>query len=121
MTPEQLRLRDEILQVMFWLCGEAFGEETDANQLGNFLPDSPNAIGEVLELLNHDGFVNRLESGFYRLSLAGTAEGGKRFAEEFADAGINAGGHGTCAPGCDCELHGHEHCEHHSEHSGAAH
>ncbi len=121
MTPDQLRLRDEILQVMFWLRGEKLGEETDANQLGNFLPEAPDSINEVLRLMEHDGFVERTSNGLYRLTAIGAAEGGQRFAEEFADAGINAGGHGTCAPGCDCELHGHECCDHRHEHNGASH
>lgn len=116
MTPEQLRLRDEILQVMFWLRGEGLGEEADEVQLGNFLPDAPQAIADVLRLMENDGLMVRTPSDNFQLSTAGAAEGGKRFAEEFADAGINAGGHGTCAPGCDCELHGHEWCEHRHEH-----
>ncbi len=122
MTPEQLNLRDEILQVMFWLRGEGFGKETDAKQLSSFLPDDPETISLVLELLTVDGFVEKNSNGMYSMLPMGVEEGGKRFAEEFADAGINAGGHGTCAPGCDCELHGHEYCDHRQhDHDGAPH
>ncbi len=121
MTPEQLRLRDEILQVMYWLRGEGLGEQTNASQLGTFLPDSRESIDAVLQLMKVDGFVRQDPDEQFSLSDLGITEGGRRFAEEFADAGINAGGHGTCAPGCDCELHGHECCEHRHEHNGAVH
>ncbi len=67
MTPEQLKLRDEILQVMFWLRGEGFGTETNAKQISSFLPDDLETISLVLELLTVDGFVEKNSNGMHSL------------------------------------------------------
>ena len=112
MTPDELHLRDEILQVMFWMRGEGFGAETTASQLSVFLPATELQLQTSLDQMTTDGLVVKGNSGSYGLTPDGLNEGGRRFTEEFADAGLGAGGHGKCAPGCDCELHGPAECTH---------
>jgi hypothetical protein len=118
-TPDELHLRDEILQVMFWLRGEGFGEQTTPRQLSVFLPSIESELQRALDQMAADGLVGHDAPGSYgasesyALTEVGLNEGGRRFTEEFADAGLGAGGHGKCAPGCDCELHGSEECTHH--------
>jgi hypothetical protein len=98
---------------MFWLRGEGFGEQTTPPQLSVFLPADESQLRSALEQMTTDGLVEKGTSGSYALTAGGLNEGGRRFTEEFADAGLGAGGHGKCAPGCDCELHGLAECTHH--------
>ena len=114
MTPEELHLRDEILQVLYWLKGEGLQEEASAEQLAVFLPASNDELEPVIRSMVTIGMLEPGKgAGTCRLNELGLAEGGRRFAEAFADAGLGIQGHGTCMPGCDCELHGPEACSLH--------
>lgn len=118
MEPEQLRLRDEILQALFWVRGEGLGEDADPTELAVWLGAESRALAPVLTEMYKDGYLvpgRRPES--WALSEMGLVEGGRRFTEDFADAGLGASGHGECGPECDCNEHGPEACSRHGHHS----
>ena len=92
-----LRCRDDVLQAMYWMRGEGFGEEADAGMLGNFLVVDEDLLREQLEILTEEGYLEG-SGGRYRLSELGVKEGGRRFADEFA--GLQSTAHGDCGPEC---------------------
>jgi hypothetical protein len=92
-----LRCRDDILQAMYWMRGEGFGEETDAQMLQSFLVVDEDLLREQLAILVEEDYLEE-SSGRYRLSALGVKEGGRRFADEFADLQHTA--HGDCGPDC---------------------
>lgn len=107
-----IRRRDEILQVMFWMRGEGLADEAGLDDLRVFL----NAVDESvlagdLGALDRAGLLEAMPSGAYRLTPSGVREGGRRFADEFAE--ITAQAHGACSdPDCDCQTLGPEACAH---------
>ena len=92
-----LRCRDDILQAMYWMRGEGFGEETDVQMLGSFLVVDGDLLREQLGILAEEGYLEESE-GRYRLSGLGVKEGGRRFADEFS--GLQSTAHGDCGPEC---------------------
>ena len=92
-----LRCRDDILQAMYWMRGEGFGEEADAASLTSFLSLDEALLREQLDVLAEEGYLEE-SGGSYRLSELGVKEGGRRFADEFS--GLQETAHGECAPGC---------------------
>lgn len=94
---EALRCRDDILQAMYWMRGEGFGEEAGAGSLGSFLVMDEDLLREQLAVLVEEGYLEE-SGGRYRLSELGVKEGGRRFADEFA--GLQNTAHGECGPDC---------------------
>jgi hypothetical protein len=92
-----LRCRDDILQAMYWMRGEGFGEETDAGMLQSFLVVDEALLGEQLAVLVEEDYLEET-GGRYRLSELGIKEGGRRFADEFS--GLQSTAHGDCGPEC---------------------
>lgn len=92
-----LRCRDDILQAMYWMRGEGFGEETDAATLASFLSVDKELLKEQLGILSEEGYLEEV-GGRYRLSELGSKEGGRRFADEFS--GLQSTAHGDCGPEC---------------------
>ncbi len=93
--------QDEILQVMYWMRGEGFGENITLAQLKKFLDASDNVLAANLSQLAKHGLVNFDFSDFYELTETGVKEGGRRFADEFD--GMLKQGHYECDdPNCDC-------------------
>lgn len=102
---EQVRRSDEILQVMFWMRGENLGEEVAPEQLEVFLGREIEGadVRRILEGLSERGLVAATDSGQFRLTEQGVLEGGRRFADEFAD--LTGQAHGECNdPECDCHT-----------------
>lgn len=108
-TTDAIRIRDEILEVLYWLKGEGIREEIGPRDLRPFVQLQPDEVREHLEVLAASGLLERgdgpsangSDEGRYRLSERGSAEAGRRFVEAFAP--ILGQGHGTaCAPGCEC-------------------
>ncbi len=92
--------REEILQVVFWIKGEGFGDVVDAEMLGRFLGlGAEEGLGYVDRLIA-DGYLERAGDGF-RLSAKGEEDGKRIFADEFAD--LTKPSHGEC--GVDCWCH----------------
>ena len=95
-----LRRRDEVLQVMFWMRGEGMGEVVRSREIIGFLEIPERDLCRVLEQMVEDGFVEEQDGGF-RLTPSGLSEGRRRFVEEFAP--LLRQGHGECNdPDCPC-------------------
>jgi hypothetical protein len=92
-----LRCRDDILQAMYWMRGEGFGEDADAASLTSFLALDETLLREQLGILVEEDYLEETE-GRYRLSEFGAKEGGRRFADEFS--GLQETAHGECGPEC---------------------
>ena len=92
-----LRCRDDVLQAMYWMRGEGFGEEADAQMLRSFLVVDEALLREQLQILKEEGYLDESD-GRYRLSELGVKEGGRRFADEFS--GLQSTAHGDCGPEC---------------------
>ncbi len=93
-----LRCRDDVLQAMYWMRGEGFGEETDVRTLRSFLVVDEALLREQVGILAEDGYLLEESAGRYRLSELGVKEGGRRFADEFS--GLQSTAHGDCGPEC---------------------
>lgn len=98
----QLYWRDEILQLLFWIEGEGFGERVEIVTLERFLGLDAAGAERHLEQLARDGYLERDRSGGYRLSARGRDEGGRIFSAEYAD--LTQPGHGACGPECWCRT-----------------
>lgn len=103
--------RDEILQVMFWLHGEALAEVVSAQDLEVFLTGDVKTLQFYLEQFANEGYLIRhpdpagmLNATRYSLSELGRQEGGRRFADEFS--GLQKSAHGECSADCDCHKTG---------------
>jgi len=93
--------QDEILQVMYWMRGEGFGEQITIAGLKKFLDASEDILAANLSELEKKNLVVFDFSDFYELTEAGVKEGGRRFADEFD--GMLKQGHYECDdPDCDC-------------------
>ncbi len=103
MSLDDLKVRDEVLQVMFWMLGENIAHDIDAAYVARFLAEPEGAISNALTVLARERLVLRgAAPGRYRLSEDGMREGGRRFQDEFRDLTKQA--HGECAPGCWCHT-----------------
>ncbi len=95
-----LKSRDEILQVMYWMTGEGLGSKFSAADLLKFLPSEQSVLARDLELMVSSGLLESREDKFV-LTEQGKAEGGRRFADEFES--MTKPGHFECdEPDCDC-------------------
>ncbi|MDQ3620272.1 MAG: hypothetical protein M3391_09120 [Actinomycetota bacterium] len=94
--------RDEILQVMFWIKGEGFGDDVDPVLLERFLGVDASVGVLYLDRLVDDGLLARTDGGRYGLTEDGRAHGARVFADEFAD--LTRPGHGECGPECWCHA-----------------
>jgi len=109
--------QDEILQVIYWMRGEGFGEKASILDLQRFLDASDEILAANLTQLAKNGLVELDETGKYELTASGVKEGGRRFADEFE--GMLKQGHYECDdPDCDCHspdavpcraVHNHQH------------
>jgi hypothetical protein len=113
--PSDLTLQDEVLQVMFWLRGEALAPDVVVGDVVRFTGGDEDAIAGVLDRLVDRGLVARVQGDVavrFALTAEGVREGGRRFADEFAD--LTKPGHGECGdPDCDCQRTGSpEDCRH---------
>ena len=101
MSIDDLKVRDEVLQVMFWMLGENIAHEIDPAYVARFLAIPEEEIANALRVLARERLVLRAAApDRYRLSEDGMREGGRRFQDEFRDLTKQA--HGECAPGCWC-------------------
>lgn len=109
---EALRWRDELLGVLFWLRGEGIMSDAGAADLGSFLAAEPAVLRHHLARLAAEGYLQLEGAGEdarYRLSEEGGKEGGRVFADDFAE--LTGAAHGECGPGCSCQVHGAAACK----------
>jgi hypothetical protein len=110
-SPEKhLAARDEILQVMYWLHGEELAKEVSPDDLTRWVNIDAMKIHSLLVDLAESKLVETTQSGRagrvrFRLTDAGLKEGGRRFADEFAE--LTKPGHYECGdPNCECRRTG---------------
>jgi hypothetical protein len=108
---EQLAAVDEILQVMYWLRGEQLAADVTVGDLVRWMSLDDEQIGRLLERLAASGLVQPVGEvagggpARYALTESGVREGGRRFADEFAD--LTRPGHYECTdPNCECQRTG---------------
>lgn len=93
--------RSEILQVIYWLRGEGFGEEARPELIERFLGVEADHARTYLDRLVEDGYLE-VADGAYRLSEAGATEGAAEF--EAAFSSLTRPAHGECAADCWCHA-----------------
>src|SRR5262245_58593728 len=96
---EALRIRDEVLQAMYWMHAEGLAGAHAAGELARFLAVPVETLIPYLERFVTDGHLRRTE-GRYALTEAGTLLGKRSFADEFAD--LTRPTHGECDDDCWC-------------------
>jgi hypothetical protein len=96
---EALRIRDEVLQAMYWMQSEGIGSAPTAAELARFLAVPAGTLTPYLERFARDGYLHHAGDG-YRLSKRGEEAGKRTFAEEFAD--LTRPTHGECDEDCWC-------------------
>lgn len=106
MNDNELRWRDEILQMLYWMKGENLGTEVSSDQLNRFLQLTPNQLATALQHLIAANLVTASDysSGnrIFRLTDSGIEEGKRRFADEFSPY-LGKETHLECNdPDCDC-------------------
>ena len=94
-----LRVREEVLQAMYWMHAEGLAESSSAGELARFLAVPFGTLGPYLERFAAEGYLDVAE-GRYALSDKGTETGKRSFAEEFAD--LTRPTHGECDDDCWC-------------------
>jgi DNA-binding IclR family transcriptional regulator len=111
---------DELLEVLFWMQGEGFGEEATVERLSRFLTYAEDEVARLLARLVERGDVEAVKSTHvrYQLTAVGRREAGRRFRETFEP--LLSQGHGECNdPECDCMTDGAAACRHHQhDHAG---
>ena len=96
---QALYWRSEVLQVMFWLRGEGFGDLVDPTLLERFLGVEA-AIGvQYLDRLVEEGYLEKTGDR-YSLSEMGRREGALEFATSFSE--LTRPTHGECSADCWC-------------------
>ena len=96
---DALKIREEVLQAMYWMRSEGIADAASAQELARFLAVPAATLAPYLERFAGDGYLDRA-GGEYRLSPAGVEAGKRTFAEEFAD--LTRPGHGECDEDCWC-------------------
>ena len=96
---DALRVRDEVLQAMYWITAEGLAEAPDAETLARFLAVPPRTLAPYLERFAREGWLESSGEG-YRLTDRGAELGKRGFADEFA--GLTGQAHGECDDDCWC-------------------
>lgn len=106
---QDLRRRDEILQVMFWLAAEGLGPDMTVEDMLRFLEDRTAVEHALAQLVEEQCVEPRGEAGEsprYRLTPLGEREGRRRFLDEF-EPYLARHAHGECGTAdCDCHTGG---------------
>ncbi|CAN5496768.1 hypothetical protein BH20ACT2_BH20ACT2_00800 [soil metagenome] len=93
--------RSEILQAMYWLRGEGFGDLLDAPMLERFLGVDASIGLTYLDRLVEEGYVVR-DGEWYALSDRGLEEGAVEFASAFEE--LTRPTHVECSDDCWCHA-----------------
>jgi len=93
--------RSEILQVMFWLRGEGFGDFVDPPLIERFLGVDARVGISYLDRLVEEGYLAR-DDTYYTLSESGLKEGATEFAIAFDE--LMRPTHGECSDDCWCHM-----------------
>ncbi len=120
---DELYWRAEILQALYWMRGEGLAEKVEPTGLAAFLATDPVTVSRHLERMAGEGYVEHVahcevdQSGGYRLTTLGEAEGARSFRDDFAE--LTRPTHGECSTDCWCHdpAHAGEPCPSHPERS----
>lgn len=93
--------RSEILQVMFWLRGEGFGDLVDPPLIERFLGVDAQIGITYLDRLVAEGYLER-DGDWYNLSPLGREQGAVEFADSFSE--LTRPTHGECSADCWCHA-----------------
>jgi hypothetical protein len=96
---EVLKVREEVLQAMYWMQAEGIAAEPSERELSSFLAMPREELVAHLERFVHEGHLEQTATGF-RLTETGSTAGKRSFADEFSD--MTNSGHGEC--GADCTF-----------------
>ncbi len=96
---EVLRIRDEVLQAMYWMRAEGIADTPSGDELARFLAVPAGTLSPYLERFVAEGYLEAADDGF-SLTATGIDAGKRTFAEEFAD--LTRPGHGECDADCWC-------------------
>lgn len=96
---EALKVRDEVLQAMYWLRSEGLAEAPSTAELARFLAVPEGTLSRHLERFTAEGYLDPADAG-YRLTALGEETGKRAFAAEFAD--LTRPAHGECDEDCWC-------------------
>ena len=96
---DALRVREEVLQAMFWMRSEGLGDQPSVQELARFLAVPAATLAPYLERFTSEGYLEPAGDG-YRLTPEGADAGKRTFAEEFAD--LTRPAHGECDDDCWC-------------------
>lgn len=96
---DALRVREEVLQAMYWMRSESLGEALSAGELARFLAVPAETLAPYLLRFVGEGYLEAAD-GRYRLTAVGEEAGKRSFAEEFAD--LTRPSHGECDEDCWC-------------------
>jgi len=116
---EVLRIRDEVLQAMYWMHSEAISSMPTANELSRFLAVPDSILVQYLDRFVDDGLLERNLTGAYVLSPDGMESGKRTFADEMAD--LTRPTHGECDEDCWCHDSPEAAADCLHKHSGKAH
>jgi hypothetical protein len=97
---EVLRVRDEVLQAMYWMRSEGIASTPTGEELSRFLAVPQPTLRAYLDRFVADGLLERLDTGMYHLSPIGEEQGKRTFADEMAD--LTRPTHGECDEDCWC-------------------
>lgn len=115
---EVLRLRDEVLQAMYWMSSEGISERPTAAELARFLALEPASLQAFLDRFVADGLLET-DGTTFTLSTQGLENGKRTWADEMAD--LTKPTHGECDEDCWCHDSPEAAAECLRDHSGAAH
>ena len=115
---EALRVRDEVLQAMYWMKSEGISEAPTAQELSRFLTVPAATLAPFLERFARDGYLTEAPPAF-SLTEKGVKAGKRSFADEFAD--LTRPTHGECDEDCWCHSSPEEAARCLEDRSGHAH
>jgi hypothetical protein len=96
---DALKIREEVLQAMYWLAGEGLADAPTAEELSRFLAVPAETLAVYLDRFVRDRYLVRVDGG-YRMTPKGEELGKRSFADEFA--GLTGQAHGECDDDCWC-------------------
>ncbi len=114
---EVLRIRDEVLQAMYWMRSEGIAERPSAEELARFMAIEPSVLLAFLDRFVADDLLES-DGATYALSARGLDDGRRTWADEMAD--LTKPTHGECDEDCWCHDSPEAAAECLSDHTGHA-